>query len=400
MVGRELSFVPDPRRAAADAPVVLEVAVSSRRPVISASFIAALRRDRLPRRACGRRAHRDLRGHLRRAADPVRHACWSMAARSAAQPVRRDGRGHRHGPGGPQGGRPLPRLHHRREPGGREPRRLHPRGPLSRTPRCARSAEEYVRASDRHADVEREVRPLAAATSRRSCSPSGSRASRACSSWMSPRAAWTSAPRRTSTASCASSRQRHGAAGRVLGPARGPRAGAPHRGHVGGSGRRRDRRSGRRPRSPSSSSPRPGIACQQVPHELDDPPTRSAALGQRRAAAAVARPPSVASASPPTGRCCWSCSSSPSCGHERSSSRPRSRASPTRPSAARHGPDRHPRVRHDAPADRRRLRPVDRRHPRVLGDHRGLRSRTGDCRRCRVPRWAAAGACCSASSTA
>ena len=51
--------------------------------------------------------------------------------------------------------------------------------------------------------------------------------------------------------------ERHGAARRLLRPAGGARAGAPHRRHVGGPGRRRARRRDARPRSPSSSSPRP-----------------------------------------------------------------------------------------------------------------------------------------------
>ena len=71
MVGRELSFEPDPRRAAADAAVALEVRDLVADPVICCLLLVALRRDPLPRGPARRRAHRGLRGDLRRAAHPV-----------------------------------------------------------------------------------------------------------------------------------------------------------------------------------------------------------------------------------------------------------------------------------------------------------------------------------------
>ena len=181
MVGRELSFEPDPRRAPPDAAVALEVRDLVGRTGGLGLVLAALRRDRLPRRAARRRPHRGLRGDLRRAADPVGQRPGRRPRAAAATARRTPWR--RASPCCPRTARKAACSWTSRSPPTSSP----PTSPPTRTAGLLSEAEmragqpsttSTTCASRRRASTAR-CATCRAATSRRCCSPSGWRASRA-----------------------------------------------------------------------------------------------------------------------------------------------------------------------------------------------------------------------------
>ena len=113
MVGRELSFEPDPRRAPPDAAVALEVRDLVADPVVSASF--SLRYGEIVCLAGLLGAGRTEICEAIFGARPIQSGSVLVDGQraAAAQPGGFDGGGHLDAAGGPQGGRPVHRLHHR-----------------------------------------------------------------------------------------------------------------------------------------------------------------------------------------------------------------------------------------------------------------------------------------------
>ena len=162
MVGRELSFEPDPRRAAAGCRRRARGPRPRRpTPVVSASF--SLRYGEIVCLAGLLGAGRTEVCEAIFGARPIQSGSVLVDGRElrAAQPGGRDGGRHLDAAGGPQGGRPVHRLHDRRQRRRRQPRRLHALGPALARPRCARSASS-TRDELRIAtpSVDREVRYL------------------------------------------------------------------------------------------------------------------------------------------------------------------------------------------------------------------------------------------------
>ena len=258
MVGRELSFEPDPRRAAADAAVALEVRDLAAAPVVSASF--SLRYGEIVCLAGLLGAGRTEVCEAIFGARPIQSGTRAGGRASELRPrkpVGLHGGRHLHAAGGPQGKRALHRLHDRRQCRRREPAGLYACGGLL-------SGSEMRKVSQKYKDelriatpsIDREVRNLSG----------GNQQKVLLAKWLArhPRILIVDEPTRGVDVGSKADIYRilrdlaasgHRAAGRLVRPAGGPRAGAPHRRHVGGPGRRRARRRRRRPRSPSWNSP-------------------------------------------------------------------------------------------------------------------------------------------------
>ena len=310
MVGRELSFEPDPRRAAADAAVALEVRDLAAAPVVSASF--SLRYGEI---VC-------LAGLLGAGRTEVCEAIFGARPIQSGS-VLVDGKELRPRSPSDSMAAGISMLPEDRKEGGlfmdftiaanvvaANLARLYASRPAFAQPRCAQVSQKY---EDDLRIATPEHRPRGAQPLGRQPAEGAARQMAGAAAAHPDRGRADARRRRRLQGRhlphpARPRRERHGAAGRLVRPAGGAGAGASHRRHVGGPGRRRARRRRRRPRSPSSSSPRPrprqregGMSSDTCPRPASHPATRREA---RRSGRAARR---CSCASPPTGSCCSSC---------------------------------------------------------------------------------------------
>ena len=161
MVGRELSFEPDPRRAAPDAGVALEVRDLVADPVVSASFSLRYGEILCLAGLLGAGRTEVCEAIFGARPDPVGQHPGRRPRAAAAKPAGLHGGRHLHAAGGPQGKRPVHGLHHHRQRGRRQSARLHALGPAvrGRDARDQPAAMSRICAS-RRPSVDREVRYL------------------------------------------------------------------------------------------------------------------------------------------------------------------------------------------------------------------------------------------------